>query len=504
MLSSDGQQLKVWDMAQGGSTLKMRPKSPGYTWSATSVMFDTNSDTIIAADTGGTVRLWDTKSGLLESEFLSPGGGIQDVALGGRGGPVALLQGDVVKLWDPRSRRILETLRPSNPVRTLFGKRLSFNPDGAELLYVSANGPQIWRMADGTMRATIKRARQITAAVFSPDGSAIAIAGSGLEMLDAKSLRSLAVLDKETALNCLAFDPAGRQVAAVDGRDILIWDVPARKLRGRLRGREGIQALAFNPDGSRLVCGGGRVDPAIQIWDTVTLKLLLTLRDHVRTVTSIAFSPDGTKFASASLDGSIIAWKSMLPGLSPPPNRARLVASALVERLYEDCLIATNVIRQLERDESLDWEVRHEALRLASLRDDTATADGLNALSWSVVSLPGKEPSAYQAALRQAKAACGLRPEAPFLNTLGVAYYRAGEFENAIATLERADQSNRGTYNRASDLLFIAMGHQKLGRKQKAVDLLKEARSQMEGDGGASGDLVEFAREAGQLIEKSP
>ena len=114
--------------------------------------------------------------------------------------------------------------------------------------------------------------------------------------------------------------------------------------------------------------------------------------------------------------------------------------------------------------------------------------------------MSGQDSTAYQRALRQAKAACAILPDSSgLLNTLGVAFYRVGEFENSLTTLAEADRLNRGTRNRAADLLVMAMCYGTLGRNQTATELLKEARTLM-GD-SQEGELGGFAREAGQLIE---
>jgi serine/threonine protein kinase/Flp pilus assembly protein TadD len=78
-----------------------------------------------------------------------------------------------------------------------------------------------------------------------------------------------------------------------------------------------------------------------------------------------------------------------------------------------------------------------------------------------------------------AEKAVGLAPEDPdCLNTLGLAQYRAGRWQAAIDTLNKAKQLRR--HPDESDWLFLAMAHWKLGDKKsaracydRAVDLLK-------------------------------
>ena len=72
----------------------------------------------------------------------------------------------------------------------------------------------------------------------------------------------------------------------------------AKKL-GTLRGHEdNVSSVTFSPDGTRLASGSS--DATIRLWDVETREELATLRGHEDYVTSVAFSPDGARLASGS------------------------------------------------------------------------------------------------------------------------------------------------------------------------------------------------------------
>jgi WD40 repeat protein len=65
-------------------------------------------------------------------------------------------------------------------------------------------------------------------------------------------------------------------------------------------------AVAFSADGNRLASGS--VDQTVRVWDVKTGKLLLTLKGHTFSVRSVAFSPTGKQLASSCHDGTIKIW----------------------------------------------------------------------------------------------------------------------------------------------------------------------------------------------------
>jgi WD40 repeat protein/tRNA A-37 threonylcarbamoyl transferase component Bud32 len=67
-----------------------------------------------------------------------------------------------------------------------------------------------------------------------------------------------------------------------------------------------VRSLAFSPDGSRLASGS--LDGSIKVWDAASGQELHTLKGHARAVYTMFFSPDGTRLKSGSNDGTIKLW----------------------------------------------------------------------------------------------------------------------------------------------------------------------------------------------------
>ncbi|KAH9172517.1 hypothetical protein EDB89DRAFT_2229320 [Lactarius sanguifluus] len=71
----------------------------------------------------------------------------------------------------------------------------------------------------------------------------------------------------------------------------------------------GVLSVAYSPDGRRIVTGS--MDCTIQIWDShLGIPLIRPLEGHMGMVTSVVFSPDGAHIISGSEDGTVRIWDS--------------------------------------------------------------------------------------------------------------------------------------------------------------------------------------------------
>lgn len=75
----------------------------------------------------------------------------------------------------------------------------------------------------------------------------------------------------------------------------------------RLRQRQGVEGVAFSPDGTQLVSTGW--GDSIRFWDVKTGRQIRRLKTANGEGTfAVAFSPDGSTFATAGADSSVRIW----------------------------------------------------------------------------------------------------------------------------------------------------------------------------------------------------
>lgn len=105
------------------------------------------------------------------------------------------------------------------------------------------------------------------------------------------------------------FSPDGRWLALGEDEDLTVRlvDVATGAVRRRLEGHaKSISALAFSPDGALLATGD--YGSWVRLFEVATGRQLRRWRGGESPVYGLAFSPDGTRLASASKRGRIYLW----------------------------------------------------------------------------------------------------------------------------------------------------------------------------------------------------
>jgi WD40 repeat protein len=352
VFSADGQTLasgsydktvKLWNIAEKKEIATLS----GHTAGVRSVVFTADGQLLISGSADRTAIVWNLADGKHVSTLKGHAAAIRAVAISPDGSTGATASEDAtVKLWKTADWSERASLTGTEGVMFWC---VAFSPAGRTLAVGGFDGSvKLYDPSDGKVRQTLQGPTDaITAVAFAPGANEV-VAGSvdkSMRRWKAKTAIATATTERTatptvtadpekptelkseeavTALNAitlnvgqpvssLAFSKEGKQLAVGGGGyrvagSLQLWDVVKREKKWQ--GDEfkfGIPAVAFSNDEKRIAIGNF-ADNFLRMIDVTNGKQLKEIRGHRAKIHGIAFSPDGTLFATASLDRDIKLW----------------------------------------------------------------------------------------------------------------------------------------------------------------------------------------------------
>ena len=145
----------------------------------------------------------------------------------------------------------------------------------------------------------------------------------------------------EAPINAIAYSRAANRLAVAAANSIHIYDASTYEELMIFEGHTGsVLAVAFSPNGKRLVSGG--LDKTVRLWRADREKLIRTQERHTAPVNTVVFSPNGKRFWSASSeDNTIRSWHSRDGGRwSSKVSSGRDVAFIAIACSYKQAIVA--------------------------------------------------------------------------------------------------------------------------------------------------------------------
>ncbi|EUC54571.1 vegetative incompatibility protein HET-E-1, putative [Rhizoctonia solani AG-3 Rhs1AP] len=221
-----------------------------------------------------------------------------------------------VRIWDTTTGKMLRSFEARDWVHAV-----ACSPDGILIAAGFDEALQVWNSHTGAIVLGPLSTGLVNVITFSPDSSRIIHADrfqKTVHVRDAQNGQLIHELNVDIGSNfmmgiSIGYSPNERHIALSHHQAIYGWDAQNGKmvlgpLEGHIRSLE-ITSVVFSPDGSRIIsaCNGGTVCT----WDARKHNLAHeSIIGCISGISSAKFSPDGHQFVSGSDDGSLHIWDS--------------------------------------------------------------------------------------------------------------------------------------------------------------------------------------------------
>ncbi|MFO0846530.1 MAG: hypothetical protein U0797_29875 [Gemmataceae bacterium] len=301
--------ILLWDTVTFEKQRELRDRSASASYGFTALTYSQDGRRLASAtygQPGGEVRLWDPDTGVeaiaLEGKLavaISPDG--HKVAAGAGGGKDSLH----LRVWDGTPGPLVMARKQKNSNAHVHG--VAASPDGQSFATAGDDGVvRVWSADTGeVLRALTPKPRAgASSAAFSPDGRRLATGSHDnvvrVWRLDTGEVeRSMA--GHEKAPRWLAWLDDRRLVSGGEDKTVRVWDSTTGATLHRLEVGGWPLPVAASPDGKRILVGAA----GCRVYDAGTGALLFEAEKEKGGHWSVAFRPDGRRFASASDSGRV-------------------------------------------------------------------------------------------------------------------------------------------------------------------------------------------------------
>ncbi len=293
---------------------------------ATHVAYSPDGALLASAHEDGALRLWNARTGALQTTLQEGGAVVNSVAFSPDGTLLASASGDLedgtdhsVRVRDVATGEELRVLQRHTEAVT----SVAFSPDGTLLASASwDNTARLWDVGTGEQIEAFQRVPGDGAplVVFNADGSLLAFAEEqGVRWWDMASsavrgdLARVGESDFPPLISSIAYSPRGNRLAVASTNEGVQFFSADPDIQGALRGLDELRSVdyvTFSPDGETLAAITSQ--STLHLIDTTTLEARETLREHNSSIYNLAISQDGNTLVTGGSGGVIHVWDMTL------------------------------------------------------------------------------------------------------------------------------------------------------------------------------------------------
>lgn len=249
-----------------------------------------------------------------------PEGAIVQIGLGGMnsheispdGTRIAVLTQNKIYIIDALSFEPICEIEIGYSVPTIF----TFHPDSKHIITTDFIGDiLLWDTDTGERKQTLFKAKDVERLEFNATADTLATVyrGGSTGIWNVETGTERQKLKSEINTNsifCLAFAPKNYNflLAIPDKRKaISIYDSVTGELKHTLKGHDSsVSSIAFSPDGRRLASASG--DSSVFLWDTETGQKIKEFTDEKQTIYQLVFNFDASLLATTNNKNLIDLW----------------------------------------------------------------------------------------------------------------------------------------------------------------------------------------------------
>lgn len=335
--------IQLWSASDG----KLNKTLEGHTSSITSLAFSSDGQYLASGSMDLSVRIWKVADGsLVQAIEGAIASRVNGVALTSDGSTIA------IALDNPDNQVLLWKLNAKEPYKALTDHQnaisdvvfsadntmlASSSRDSSIILWNPATGEKLKTFStkdlpefqlptetpdpnqelspeDEEQRAMLDAAKYpfVFNLAFSPDGQSLA-AGYFDNVVRIWRLSDSSVSQTLKGHGApvfnLAFSGDGQQLVSrsTDGT-VRVWQISDGSNVKTLDFGFGLTSIAYSPDGSKMALGG-EINHA-QVRKVSDGNVEFMFANHLSTISSVAYSPDGSKLATASIDGAAVVYNA--------------------------------------------------------------------------------------------------------------------------------------------------------------------------------------------------